>query len=120
MNSEKITLEEDAFGEKLGLGYRVRYRFQQYWCDVEVFAYAGAGEFAILNEFDSICGLTASLDNVKPEFTGYIKWDGCSEFDFGRPHWCGPPSYKKHFAILEHVYKRAQQLMENGNDDPWD
>jgi len=51
----------------------------------------------------------------------YIKWDSCSHFYFGEEdeannpsgylHICGVEYYKQHIQLLEHLYKRAFEVM---------
>jgi hypothetical protein len=102
-------------------GFSVRFKYLPHWADVEVFEHIGINQPILYNKKDAVSlpDPVESIDEAEPYLTGYIKWDGCSEFEFGRPHWCGPRSYLLHFRILETIYKRAQELMPSGNDDPW-
>jgi hypothetical protein len=117
---------EDMLTENY-FGIRVRFRYLPHWTDVEVYEYVGqfvnddktdGAKFFNKKDAPSTPDPVLTLDEAEPYLTGYIKWDGCSEFDFGRPHWCGPDDYKKHFAILEAIYKRAQALM-GSVEAPW-
>lgn len=52
--------------------------------------------------------------------SGFIKWDGCSEFDFERVHWCDPHGFRQHFRLLQHIYTKSFELMGREPDEPWD
>ena len=126
MEDEKVELVEDIAHTPEQWGFTVRWRYWPHWADCEVFAYIGEEMSApprmFYNRKDSNYSPNPvySIDEAEPYLTGFIKWDGCSEFDFMHPHWCGPHDYRKHFRLLEALYKRAQELMENGNWKPWD
>lgn len=125
MSIEKTELVEDMLDD---FGFRVRWRYSEYWADVEVFEYIGqeypdgkpGAKFFNRKDWKSSPDPVYSIDEAEPYLTGFIKWDGCSELDIGCPHWCGPRDYRKHFEILEALYRRAQSLMASGNFDPWD
>ncbi len=127
--NQKVELIEDLLDTDDDFGFRVRWRYSDYWADVEVFEYIaqdinndgsrGPKSFNRKN-FVSSPDPVYSIDEAESYLEGYIKWDGCSELDIGCPHLCGPRAYRKHFAILEAIYKRAQELMSHGNDQPWD
>lgn len=126
MSSDKVELVEDLLDD---FGFRVRWRYSDYWADVEVFEYIGQESNGdgtmgrkLLPRKDAMHGMDTvyDIDEAEPYLAGFIKWDGCSELDMGCPHWCGPHDFRKHFAILEAIYRRAQELMARGNDQPWD
>lgn len=125
---EKVELTEDILGD---FGFRVRWRYEPYWCDVEVWHVVmrtmdGVPEF---QRKGSAWGPNGVPDIADAEryLQGHIKWDGCSEFSFGPDeehgndfHWCGPHDYKQHFALLEALYKRSRELMTHGREYGWD
>jgi len=125
---QKTELIEDMLVTEHDFGFRVRWRYSEYWADVEAFEYIGcevnpdgSNGAKFFNRKDHFGPEPVpSIDEAEPYLAGFIKWDGCSEFDFGHPHWCGPDDYRKHFRLLETLYRRAQELMTHGNHDPWD
>ena len=69
-------------------------------------------------------GAMASNDDVEdvalaqPYLTGFMKWDCCCHFNFGREsyiHMCGRESFVKHVALIAYLHKRAPELM--GSDE---
>lgn len=124
--TEPMTVLTEDFVDSHGFGFRAQFTYSTYWTDVVVYEIiavveAEGGDKPVFHMKDAAnCAEhVESVGEADVYFSGYIKWDGCSEFDFSRPHWCGPRNYKAHFAILRAVYKRAQGLMARGNDDPW-
>jgi len=63
---------------------------------------------------------TADIAEAESYLDGSIKWDGCSDLDFGYHHWCGPHDFRRHFALLEHLYKRAYEVMDHSPWIEWD
>jgi hypothetical protein len=131
MSEPKKELWEDALGD---FGFRIRYLYQDHWCDVEAWEIVaiGASDADPLFQRKQSCVRPDPVETTQEAeryLMGFIKWDGCSEFKFapdkdmefshGHFHWCGPDHYRKHFALLEHLYRRAQSLMKSGNFEPW-
>jgi len=115
-----IHITEDCLGE---FGFRVVWKVLPHWADVRVYEITSREDGT--PGFDrrgarSLPDPVHDITDAEVYLKGYIKWDGCSELDQGCPHWCGPIYYKKHIALLEWLYKRAQELMEAGNWSPWD
>lgn len=128
MTESKTELIEDMLANT-GFGFRVRWSYLPHWADVEAFEYIGndvnedgTDGPKFFNRKDSSYSPDAVyvMEEAEPYLTGYIKWDGCSELNIGCPHWCGPDDYRKHFRLLEALYRRAQELMKSGNWEPWD
>ncbi len=117
---EKRVSFEDVGGE---FGFRLKWSVLDHWADVEAWEIASR----IDDEKGTPQFLSESLvehlpfDEKLPKYLdGLVKWDGCSEFEFGNIHWCGPRYYLKHFALLKHIYNRAQVLMRREYiEDPW-
>lgn len=104
--------------------FTIRWKYQSHWAGIEVFEMLGMEDDGtrIYNKKDYVTSPdpVGSIDEAEPYLTGSIKWDGCSDIDFGYHHWCGPTYFLKHFALLERLYKRAQQLMTSGGyEAPW-
>lgn len=119
----KAVSVEDCLGD---YGFRVRYTYNEYRCQVEAFEIAARysnGDrpmFNVKGWVVSLADAVESIDEAQPHISGFIKWDGCSEFEWHETHLCGPKDYRRHFALLEHMYKRAQALMANSHGAPWD
>ena len=120
MNDEHRITVENIQDE---LGFTVRWKVQDHWADVEVFEVAAFGDDGreyLIKDWAHSGELTADIDNAEIYLEGYVKWDGCTELDQGRPHWCGPDGYKRHIALLEYIYKRAFELMGREQYYPWE
>lgn len=129
----KTALTEDVLTEPFG--FRVKWLYSEYSAGVEVWeivARDGVDDRPLFQRKESNhepdC-VEAADEGAERYLKGFIKWDGCSEFKFapdreecmyGDFHWCGPNDYRRHFALLELLYRRAQVLIVNGNNDPWD
>ena len=109
---KRITIE-DVLGEWDFRAFRVRWRVLDYWADLEVYEIVSVGDEPLFNKKGWVSSeeQTTDIDEAEPYVTGYIKWDGCTEFDFGSHHWCGPHFYKLHIDLLTHLYRRAYELM---------
>lgn len=108
--------EEFVFGE---MGYLLHWTVSNSWADVVAHRITGRTrpEGVALYGYDF--KETPPPDD-DADIDGYIKWDGCSELDQGRPHWCGPRDYKMHMALLTYLYRRAFELMGRDQFDVWD
>jgi hypothetical protein len=125
MTDKPQQLTEDCLVEFTGgFGFRAVFSYYEHWTDLKVYEITSR-TIDGMPSFDR-AGATSwpdpvdSIDDAEIYLKGYIKWDGCSELDQGCPHWCGPRDYKKHIALLEHLYRRSQELMTSGNWEPWD
>ena len=57
---------------------------------------------------------TPIVEEKEPYLTGYIKWDGCSHFNFGNQgylHLCGEKSFIIHSEIIIYLFEIAAQLI---------
>lgn len=111
---------EDILGD---FGFRLEWSVEDHWAAVKVFAIeARGGDDGVplfardqSSTFDPI----ETTEGAEEYLTGYVKWDGCTELDMGRPHWCGPDGYRKHCDLLKHIYIRAFELMGREPEEPW-
>lgn len=56
---------------------------------------------------------TDDLEKAQAIFTGFVKWDGCSHFDFGETnhHICGSESAKAWGELIPAVHATCMMLM---------
>lgn len=125
--TEKTILIEDC-----GDSFRVQYSYSDHWCNITAWEIVGIESSPVAGRvmFQRRGAPTSpdfvyTTDEAEKYLHGSIKWDGCSDLNFwpdddGYVHWCGPHDFRKHFQLLETIYRRAQELMPQGNDDPWD
>ncbi len=71
-SSQRQELFEDILGE---FGFRVRFSYESHWTDVEAWEIVGRDE----NDKPL---LRFNGEKTERYLHGYIKWDGCSEFEF--------------------------------------
>jgi hypothetical protein len=124
LEGKRITIE-DVFRDGELFGFRVRWAVQDHWADVTVWEIAGqraedGTPLFTRKDSQSQPDPVESTDEAEEYLDGHVKWDGCSEFNQGRPHWCGPAGYKYHIALLEYLYKRAFELMGSLAEECWD
>lgn len=115
-----MKIQEDILGE---FGFRLDWVISEGWADVVAYEMTGSEDGKPLfdrKNADHSGDFVDSIENAKPYLTGFVKFDGCSEFEISRVHWCGPVFYQKHFQLLEHIYKRAFELMECEPDEKWE
>lgn len=98
----RVTVDENVLGGPGCPTFRVVWSVQDYWADVTVYEHSGD-----------------EADADRRYLYGFIKADGCTELDMGRPHWCGPHFYKLHCQLLSYIYRRAFELMGQPTDDRW-
>lgn len=115
---EKKSATVDIFGE---FGFRVAWEYQPHWCDVKVYEIVSRGMdanktpmFRRKDARDSE-DLVLDIEQAEPYLQGYLKWDGCAELDMGCPHWCGEQDFIQHAMLLNYLWQRAHQLMDNSD-----
>lgn len=120
---KRVTAEDvDVLGD--GLGFRLAWTVHDYSAQVTAYeivaraADGGAPEFHVGGSMD-MSDWTQDLDAAEPYLEGYVKWDGCTELNQGQPHWCGPAGYAKHILLLQHIYRRAFELMGRDAEEAW-
>lgn len=119
MSEEKRITVEDVLGD---FGFRLRWSVSDYWADVEAFEIQGLdddGPAFLTAGWQNSGDLATDTDAAEKYLHGFVKWDGCTELDMGRPHWCGPEGYAKHCALLKYIYHRAFELMGREAETPW-
>ena len=121
MSEEPRITTEDILGE---FGFRLVWSVLDHWADVKAYKVEATDEnHAPLfwrKGSSTNNGPTPNVDEAESYLEGYVKWDGCTELDQGCPHWCGPDGFKKHFALLRHIYESAFVLMGGEPEEPWD
>lgn len=121
--AKRVTVEQ--FGER-GFGFLIEWDVLDNWADVKVWAQSGVtvpddgSEGVVLYSSDGCGADLESTEGAEVYLEGYIKWDGCTELDMGRPHWCGPLDWQKHIALLEHIWRTAFELMGKPLRSQWE
>jgi hypothetical protein len=124
-NIQKRITIEDVLGD---YGFRLVWSVEDHWADVTAYEITcrSTGKLAdpgqpMFNRADwhSLPDPVESHEQAEVYLSGFVKWDGCSEPDQGRPHWCGARGFKKHCALLRYIYERAFDLMDREPDEPW-
>jgi hypothetical protein len=118
---------EDVVIDKQGYaGFRVAWIVEDHWANVWVWEISGFTDgdrskpsFYYFDE-DGHQEWVDTIEEAKEWYLdGFVKWDGCSQFDMGDQHLCGADDYKKHIALLEYIYKRAFELMGRPQEEEW-
>lgn len=121
---------EFALAEYLGgLGFCLRWTLRgDTWADVEAFEIVGRYTDSGATIYNRK-GYTFSpdpvdtIDEAATYLTGFVKWDGCSEFAFAdenhNTHLCGARDYARLCALLRHIWTRAFELMQREQPDEW-
>jgi hypothetical protein len=104
------------------IGFVIEWRHKDHWCDLKVFKIEwedSEGRPCFWRQGSDHNGdATPEISEAEPYIEGFVKWDGCSEFD-GRVHFCGPEHYRDYFELLQYIYERAFVLMGRKPDEPW-
>lgn len=122
MSDEKKEVVELALDDG-GFGFRVRWRYEPHWADVEVWEVIGLIEGKPDRPKYLRKGATSgdddvqSIDEAEYYLSGHIKWDACSHLEIGETHFCGADSYQRHAELMEYLYRRSRVLM--GQEDEW-
>lgn len=119
--SEKRLVVDDCLGD---FGFHVLWNVSDTWADFtvyEVVARQSPDSSALYYKkgWQSSDELVLSVDAAEAYGDGFIKWDGCSESNFPKWHFCGARDFKKHIALLEWLYKRAGELMASADMEAW-
>lgn len=64
--------------------------------------------------------IVLGLDGIY--FSGHIKADGCTDINHGDMcfHLCGASDIKEYFKMIEHIYRKAFDLMGRPDECDWD
>ncbi len=72
-------------------------------------------------ESDVSPDLTRVLEDAEEYISGSIKWDGCSNIDFGSSyHFCGKKNAMKMGKLIDYLYDKCAKVLkvkEKGNED---
>jgi|SRR5690606_35370180 len=79
--------------------FRLEYEIKDSWIDFKAYK---------INKINTVAGTgdadTEDYDN-EPSFEGYIKWDGCIEFNtVNQRHFCGIHHAKQDFILFKRLY----------------
>lgn len=110
---EKRKTVEDA------VDFRLVWNVNDYWADVVAYEHCGASDDGTVIWADAALQLTDDFEQADPYLSGFVKWDGCSEFNLGHQHFCGPHLYAQHARLLRYIFFRAHELMGRGPEDKW-
>jgi len=112
---EKKTATVDIFGE---FGFRVVWSYLPHWADVKVYKIVSRGvdinNTPMFQRKDSPCSPdpVLTVEEAEVYLEGYLKWDGCSDLDQGKHHYCDEQGLIRHAMLLNYLWQRAHQLME--------
>ncbi len=109
--TDQVWTEHDMPADKNGFRYVVRTRHTETWTDFEAFGptYADDRSFERKGSGNGL-DRVESLDDAEPQVTGYVKWDGCTEFSCN-PHFCGRGSVAAFAELLTQIHDLAGKLM---------
>ncbi len=87
--------------------HKVNYEIEDTLVNFEAFEITGLDEESPeLSEFDN-----------EPAITGFIKWDGCCEFDYST-HYCGIHNAEKFLSLMKEIYKYKGSLGGSFLEEP--
>ena len=112
-DSVKRKTVEDA------VGFRLVWNVNDFWADVSAYEIVSVCDDGERLFFDKNLQLTHDFDEADAYLSGYVKWDGCSEFALGQQHFCGPDGYIQHATLLRYIFFRAHELMGREPEDKW-
>ena len=89
------------------------------YVQVEVFSICGwAGDegkelYFLKRDWVSSDETVNSIDEAELYLTASMKWDGCTNFDWGRgaDHFCGVHDFANHAALMRYLWDHAFTLM---------
>lgn len=99
--------------------FRLVWNVNDYWADVVAYEYCGVCDDGDVMFFDEDFQPTDDFAEASDYLSGYVKWDGCSEFALGQQHFCGPDGYIRHATLLRYIFFRAHELMGREPEDKW-
>jgi hypothetical protein len=82
------------------------------------------GSVIYYRDEDGLCNMpTTDFATANRLIGGFLKWDGCGEWDFGskedegRMHFCGISDARRVFWCIEQVFRLAAEHMPSFDDD---
>ena len=99
--------------------FRLVWSVSEYCADVVAYENIGASDDGTVIWADADLQPTDEFEKADPYLSGHVKWDGCSEFDLGHQHFCGPFFYVQHATLLRYIFFRAHELMGREPEDKW-
>lgn len=73
-----------------------------------------------VDEVVSLDADTREVSEVEGYLDAYIKWDGCSHFNFGQDgyiHLCGGNMFYQHIALMKRLFEKAFEVMGREPDE---
>ncbi len=61
--------------------------------------------------------VTTKIEDAVEYFSGFVKWDGCSNWDIGDQHFCNVTQAERMGPLLRCLYKIAAEWMPNHCED---
>jgi hypothetical protein len=111
-----VVTTEEVLGE---FGFRLTWSALPHWAGVTAHEIVAREADTGAPCFGQCNSISTTVEGVEPYLNGSVKWDGCTELDMGCPHWCGPDGYAKHILLLQHIYRRAFELMGREPEEDW-
>lgn len=121
MSEDKRITIEDIGGD---FGFRLKWSVSDSWANVTAYKIVAVEDDSGKKFFERRPWKRSGdhvehIDKAESYLDGWVKWDGCSELNQGKPHWCGPNDFKHHMALLKYIYLRAFELMGREPEEPW-
>ena len=97
------------------IAYTVTAEYKSHSVDIEVFSHVGVMENGE-HLFDlGDCNTTDDITEAIPAFTGFVKWDGCSNWDLSSPdgvmfHACDQETLRDVGELLSRCYGLGANL----------
>jgi len=120
MQEQAKTVHDEWFDPlNNGFGWFVRYVYSDYWCDVNAYEVVALDVDEATGDDVKLFqrkGATyspdpvATIEEAATYLGGYVN-DGCTELDIGKPHMCDLEGVQAHCQLIEHVYRKAIELM---------
>ena len=101
------------------VGFRLVWHVTDYWADVAAYEICAVCDDGTTLFFGKDLQPTEDFAEADGYLSGYVKWDGCSEFALGQQHFCGPDDYIEHATLLRYIFFRAHELMGREPEDKW-
>ncbi len=89
----------------IGLGWLVLYEHSEHWLDFKAYEVTGLTDGKIPNYRTPKYQFTEDVALAEPSITGFVKWDGCAEYDLTDGHVCGLLSLQQLIAVMTELHR---------------
>lgn len=103
-------------------GWMLRYRHTDHWLDYEAYKMTASSDERMYERKGAQDGfaMTSNIEEAEVTISGYVKWDGCTEFTLNNTHFCGRADLKETLDLLLFIHDFARIALGRQDESCFD